>query len=91
MTLTVRLDDQEESRLQQIVEAMNAGSQSEAIRKMIEEKWTALQADQTFVERRGGHPENLLSGATDSSERQNRKKQLAKHFEERSAKRKRSR
>ncbi|MBP6745635.1 ribbon-helix-helix protein, CopG family [bacterium] len=82
MTLTVRLDDQEEYKLQQIVEALNAESQSALIRDWIEEKWSALQSDRTFVERRGGHPKHLLAGSAGGSERANRKSRLAERFEQ---------
>lgn len=82
MTLTVRLDDQEEYKLQQIVEALNAESQSALIRYWIEEKWSALQSDRSFVERRGGHPKHLLEGPADGSERANRKSRLAERFEQ---------
>jgi hypothetical protein len=88
VTLTVRLDDQEEYKLQQIVEALNAESQSALIRNWIEEKWNALQSDLTFVERRGGHPQHLLSGPVDGSERAKRKSKLAERFEQKAQARK---
>jgi hypothetical protein len=90
MTLTVRLDAQEEKWLQEIVEALKADSQSTVIRKMIEDKWNALQAERTFVERRGGHPVHLLGGQGDDSQRANRKAELASHYADRAAARKRS-
>ncbi len=88
MTLTVRLDDQDERRLQQIVEVMNVGNQSDAIRKLIEDKWLEIQTEQTFVERRGGHPLHLLNGPVDLSERQSRKAKLLEQVEKRAAARK---
>ncbi|MDZ4834064.1 MAG: hypothetical protein SGJ27_09835 [Candidatus Melainabacteria bacterium] len=85
MTLTVRLNEEDEFRLQQIVEAMNVGNQSDAIRQIIEEKWIALQTNRTFVERRGGHPHNLLAGNEDDSDRASRKSRLAAHLEQKAA------
>jgi hypothetical protein len=88
MTLTVRLDDDEERKLQQIVEALKADSQSVVIRELIEEKWNTLQAGQTFVERRGGHPLHLLKSDGNTSDRTNRKAKLAEHFADKAAARK---
>jgi hypothetical protein len=88
VTLTVRLDDQDEFKLQQIVEAENAESQSALIRNWIDEKWNALQSTRTFVERRGGHPQHLLSAPADSSERASRKSKLAERFEQKAQARK---
>jgi hypothetical protein len=79
MTLTVRLDEQEEFRLQQIAELTNS-STSAIIRQLINEKWTSLGAQLTFVERRGGHPENLLDGRPDLSQRSVRKSALTEHM-----------
>jgi len=88
MTLTVRLDDQDERKLQEIVAAMNAENQSSAIRALIEEKWLALQGQQTFLERRGGPPELFFSGAENLSERLGRKAALAEHYARRAEARK---
>jgi hypothetical protein len=81
VTCIVRLDDQDEFKLQQIVEAENAASPSALIRKWIDEKWNALQSTRTFVERRGGPPQCLVPTPADSSERANRKSRLAERFE----------
>jgi hypothetical protein len=80
MTLTVKLADQEQSRLEAIATAMNA-NQSDAIRALINEKFEALQAGKTFVERRGGHPKYLLEGTPNSSDRDVRKAVIAAHLE----------
>lgn len=77
MTLTVKLAEQEQNRLNIIAAAMNAGNQSDAVRALINEKFEALQADKTLVERRGGHPQHLLNGTPDSSERTRRKAVIA--------------
>ena len=73
MTLTVKLADEEKSRLNVIVAAIHSSNQSEAIRTLINEKFEALQAEMTLVERRGGHPKNVLNGAGNNSKRENRK------------------
>jgi hypothetical protein len=88
MTLTVRLDPDDESRLQQIADLLHSGNQSDAIRSMINEAWTGLQLNLTFVERRGGHPKVLLEGSPTLSERKNRKAEVAKYFEEKDLRRK---
>jgi len=90
MTLTVRLDDQDERKLQEIVAAMNAENQSSAIRTLIEEKWQALQGQKTFLERRGGLPEHLLDGPTNLSSRSVRKAKIAAYFEEKAQRRRTS-
>jgi hypothetical protein len=88
MSLTVRLDDQEEARLQQLVETLKADSQSSLIRQLILEKWNSLQCEKTFVERRGGHPAHLLEGESNASQRAVRKKRLEERFAEKAAGRK---
>lgn len=73
MTLTVKLAKQEQERLDVIATAMNNANTSDVVRALINEKFEALQADKTLVERRGGHPQHLLDGAPNLSERTNRK------------------
>jgi hypothetical protein len=76
MTLTVKLAKQEQNRLEAIATAMRA-NQSDTIRALINEKFEELQADITLVERRGGHPEYMLEGPANLSERESRKDLLA--------------
>lgn len=78
MTLTVKLTENEQSRLDAIAAAMRASNQSEVVRMLINEKFDSLQSDKTLVERRGGHPQHLLDGVSDLSERSLRKKIIAK-------------
>lgn len=85
MTLTVRLDPEEESKLKQIADLLNVENQSEAIRKMIHDTWAALQSNLTFVERRGGHPEVWFEGRPDLSERATRNALLNEYYEEKAA------
>jgi hypothetical protein len=77
MILTVRLAEQEQNRLNVIAKVLKAGNQSEAVRALINEKFEALQTDKTLVERRGGHPQHLLDGAADLSDRPRRKSAIA--------------
>ncbi len=78
MTLTVKLAEHDQSRLDAIAAAMQTSNQSEVVRILINEKFESLQADKTLVERRGGHPQYLLDGASGLSERSLRKKMIAK-------------
>lgn len=88
MTLTVRLDDEEADRLEQLVETLKAESQSSLIRQLILEKWNSLQTEKTFLERRGEHPRHLLQGSGNASERSMRKAELAKRIVEKATRRK---
>ncbi len=80
MTLTVKLAKQEQERLDVIATAMNNANTSDVVRALINEKFEALQADKTLVERRGGHPQHLLDGAPSISERTNRKAVIAEQL-----------
>ncbi len=87
MTLTVKLAKQEQQRLEAIATAMNSGNTSDVVRALINEKFEALQADKTLVERRGGHPQHLLDGAPNLSERANRKAAIAEQLAAKAARR----
>ncbi len=86
MSLNVRLDDEYESKLSQIL-AITRMDKSQLTRKMIDDQWVALQAGRSFVERRGGHPKHLLNDSSISSERGNRKAALANHFTDKASRR----
>ncbi len=90
MTLTVRLEPEDDKKLDEIVRDIGAGDRSSAIRQIIDEKWRSLQEGTTFLERRGGHPVNLLNGTGDSSTRDVRKNTMAKAFEAKAAARRRT-
>ena len=78
--LTVRLDEETEARLADIL-AEEKIDQNELIRRLIHERWLALQPGKTIVERLGGHPKHLLQDAPpDLSERANRKKAIAAYL-----------
>lgn len=87
MTLTVKLAKQEQQRLDAIAASMNSGNTSDVVRALINEKFEALQADKTLVERRGGHPQHLLDGAPNLSERTNRKATVAEQLAAKAARR----
>ncbi|CAN5392265.1 hypothetical protein BH11CYA1_BH11CYA1_17160 [soil metagenome] len=87
MTLTVKLAEQEQNRLDVITATMNAGSQSDAVRTLINEKFESLQANKTLVERRGGHPQYLLDGDSGLSERSSRKAAISKKLATKAARR----
>jgi hypothetical protein len=89
MTLTVRLNDDEDRKLQQIVQSLHVSDRSSAIRELIEEKWRALQSSKSFVERRGGHPVHLLQGASNASDRDARKRVISDKLAAKTAARKR--
>lgn len=55
--LTVRLDEETKQQLADIL-AHEETEKSELIRRLIRERWLALQAEKTIVERRGGHPQH---------------------------------
>ena len=77
--LSVRLDDETEARLSDIL-AHEKADKSEMIRRLITERWLALQAGkQTVVERLGREP-HLFDGPNDLSERKARKRYLAKRL-----------
>lgn len=78
--LTVRLDAETEARLADIL-AHDKTDKSELIRRLIDERWLALQSGkQTVLERLGGPPQYLFDGAPDLSERKNRKRAIAKRL-----------
>ncbi len=85
--LTVRLTDEDEEKLDQILTATNV-EKSQLIRKLINDQWIAVQGGKTFLERRGGHPKHTLNESADLSSRNKRKKITGQAFEAKSRKRK---
>lgn len=72
--LTVRLDEETERKLADLLAREQASNRSELIKRLIRDRWLTLQLGQTVVERRGGHPQHLLQDApADLSERSQRK------------------
>lgn len=76
MTLTVKLDERDENRLAALLVA-NRCDKSELVRKLINEEFERLQTEKTLLERRGGHPQHLLHGPANLSERPTRKTIIA--------------
>ncbi|MBX9770000.1 MAG: hypothetical protein K2X29_01435 [Candidatus Obscuribacterales bacterium] len=85
--LNVRLNEDEEQKLDQVLTSMKVTNKSELVKRLINDQWTALQAGKTFLERRGEHPKYLLSESDSKSERSSRKDKLAEHYDERAQRR----
>ncbi|WP_236146891.1 hypothetical protein [Scytonema millei] len=82
--LTVRLDEETERQLGDILAREKDTNRSELIKRLIRDRWLTLQVGKTLVERRGGHPQHLLQDApADLSERQNRKAAIAEYLKKR--------
>jgi Arc/MetJ-type ribon-helix-helix transcriptional regulator len=82
--LTVRLDEETEGKLADLLAREKVTNRSELIKRLIRERWLALQLDKTVVERRGGHPQHLLEDApVDLSERSQRKSAIANYLQKR--------
>lgn len=82
--LTVRLDEETEQQLGDILAHEKDTNKSELIKCLIRERWLTLQVGRTLVERRGGHPQHLLQDAPpDLSERQNRKAAITEYLKKR--------
>lgn len=54
LKLTVRLDEETERQLGDILAHEKDTNRSQLIKRMITERWLTLQAGRTLVERRGG-------------------------------------
>ena len=71
--LSINLDRETEAYLAEIIAQENSTSE-ELLKKLIYQHWQTLKPLQTLVQRRGGHPTNLLQdSAPDTSLRENRK------------------
>jgi hypothetical protein len=82
--LTVRLDEETEQRLADLLAHDQNTNRSELIKRLIHERWLSLQLGQTIVERRGRHPQHLLENAPPNlSERSNRKQAIADYLQKR--------
>lgn len=82
--LTVRLDEETEGQLADILAHEKDTNRSELIKRIIRDRWLTLQLGKSVVERRGGHPQHLLQNApADLSERDNRKRAIADYLKKR--------
>ena len=71
--LSINLDQETEAYLAEIIAQENCTSE-ELLKRLIHQHWQTLKPRQTLVQRRGGHPKNLLhDAAPDASLRENRK------------------
>lgn len=77
--LTVRLDEETEARLAEIL-AHEKTDKSELIRRMITERWLSLQSGKLTVAERLGREPHLFDGPPDLSERSARKRYTAKRL-----------
>ncbi len=81
--LNVNLDDETEKYLVEIL-ALEKITSSELIKRLLHEHWETLQPRKTVLERMGGyHPEHLLNGPSNLSDRDVRYKYLAEYFQQR--------
>ncbi len=81
--LSVNLDDETEKYLVEIL-AQDKTTSSELIKRLLREHWETLEPRKTILERMGGyHPEHLLNGPSDLSDRDARYKYLAEYFRQR--------
>lgn len=82
--LVVRLDEETERQLGDILAHEKDIDRNELIKRLIRARWLTLQVGRTLVERRGGHPQHLLQDVpADLSERQNRKAAIAEYLKKR--------
>lgn len=81
--LSVRLDEETKARLADIL-AHEKVDKSEIIRRLITERWLSLQAGKQTVVGLGREP-HLFDGPPDLSERQARKRYIAKRLLEENA------
>ncbi|WP_299402135.1 hypothetical protein [Acaryochloris sp. IP29b_bin.148] len=82
--LTVRLNEETEQQLAELLAHEKDANRSELIKRLIRERWLSLQLGKTVAERRGGHPKYPLTDAPpDRSERENRKQAIANHLQKR--------
>ncbi|MDJ0617222.1 MAG: hypothetical protein QNJ63_10830 [Calothrix sp. MO_192.B10] len=77
MMLSISLDEEAEKYLVEIL-ARKGTTSSELIKRLLGEYWSSLQSRKTVLERMGGYPEHLLEGPSNLSERDVRKKIIAR-------------
>jgi hypothetical protein len=84
--LTIKIDPETEQQLAEILVSEKDTNCSELVKRLIRERWLALNLNTPFIERRGGHPQHLLPDASpDLSERANRKQAIAEHLKQRNS------
>ena len=80
--LNVSLDEEAEKYLVEIL-ATEKTTSAELIKRLLHHYWNNLQPQQTFLERRGGHPKHLLHGFKNLSDRDVRKQAIAEYLQKR--------
>ena len=81
--LTVRLDSETEQKLADIIAHERDVDRSSLVKRLVLERWLTLNLDNTFVERRGGHPQHLWQDAPpDLSERSTREQAISDYFKQ---------
>lgn len=87
--ITITLNDEAEKHLVEIL-AQEKTTSSELLQRLLHQHWQDLQPRKTFLERRGGHPQHLLNGPGDLSDRDVRKQIIAEHIKQRHERRQES-
>jgi hypothetical protein len=81
--ISIKLDRETETYLAEIIIQENTNSE-ELLKKLIYQHWQTLKPRQTLAQRRGNPPKHLLQNApSDTSLRENRKKDVAEHIQNR--------
>jgi hypothetical protein len=73
--LNITLDAESTEYLTKILTQENITS-DELVKRLLHDRWLALQPQPTILERMGGYPEVLLEGSVDLSDRDVRKAQV---------------
>jgi hypothetical protein len=73
--LNITLDAESAEYLTKILTQENITS-DELVKRLLHDRWLALQPQPTVLERMGGYPEVLLQGSVDLSDRDVRKAQV---------------
>jgi hypothetical protein len=73
--LNITLDAESAEYLTKILTQENITS-DELVKRLLHDRWLALQPQPTILERMGGYPEVLLQGSVDLSDRDVRKVQV---------------
>ena len=87
--ITITLNDEAEKHLVEIL-AQEKTTSSELLQRLLHQHWQDLQPRRTFLERRGGHPQHLLNGPGNLSDRDVRKQIIAEHIKQRHERRQES-
>jgi hypothetical protein len=86
--LSIRLGSEDEKKLEQVLASIQI-DKSTLVRNLITNQWLSLKAGNSFVQRRGGHPSNLLKGSATGSSRSKRKANVGSYIKSKASLRKR--